>query len=63
MEQMRQQGVFLLNCMVKWILTTARRPIPLVAAVMVFVVELNGVSLKIEDVAKEVHCVLGTCRK
>ncbi|XP_031273815.1 plant-specific TFIIB-related protein PTF2-like, partial [Pistacia vera] len=63
LEQMRQQGVFLLNCAVKWFLTTGRRPMPLVAAVLVFVAELNGVGLRIEDVAKEVHCVLGTCRK
>ncbi|XP_044476320.1 plant-specific TFIIB-related protein PTF2-like [Mangifera indica] len=61
--QMRQQGVFLLNCAVKWFLTTGRKPMPLVAAVLVFVAELNGVSLRIEDVAKELYCVLGTCRK
>ncbi|XP_044486297.1 plant-specific TFIIB-related protein PTF2-like [Mangifera indica] len=47
----------------KWFLTTGRRPMPLVAAVLVFVAELNWVGLKIEDVAKEVNCVLGTCRK
>ncbi|KAJ0018111.1 hypothetical protein Pint_10403 [Pistacia integerrima] len=63
LEQMRQQGVILLNCAVKWFLTTGRRPMPFVAAVLVFVAELNGVGLRIEDVAKEVHCVGGTCRR
>ncbi|KAJ4703642.1 Transcription factor TFIIB [Melia azedarach] len=48
---------------VKWFLTTGRRPMPVVAAVLVFVAEINGVGLKIEDVAKEVNCVLSTCRR
>ncbi|XWS47464.1 hypothetical protein CRYUN_Cryun14cG0154300 [Craigia yunnanensis] len=62
-ERMRKQGIFLVNCAVKWFLTTGRRPLPVVAAVMVFVAELNGVEgLKIEDVAKNVHAVVSTCK-
>lgn len=63
LDRMRKQGVLLLNCAVKWFLTTGRRPMPVVVAVLVFVTELNGVSVKIENVAKEVHCTVVTCRK
>ncbi|KAK3200193.1 hypothetical protein Dsin_023608 [Dipteronia sinensis] len=61
--RMRKQGVFLLNCAVKWFLSTGRRPMPVVVAVLVFVAEVNGVSVRIEDVAEETHCVVSTCRK
>ncbi|XVF31774.1 hypothetical protein REPUB_Repub17cG0021200 [Reevesia pubescens] len=62
-ERMRKQGIFLVNCAVKWFLTTGRRPLPVVAAVMVFVAELNGVEgLKIEDVANNVHSAVSTCK-
>ncbi|KAH7557614.1 hypothetical protein JRO89_XS11G0190800 [Xanthoceras sorbifolium] len=61
--RMREQGVFLLNCAVKWFLSTGRRPMPVVVAVLLFVAELNGVGLRIEDVATETHCVVSTCRK
>ncbi|XP_022759133.1 plant-specific TFIIB-related protein PTF2 [Durio zibethinus] len=62
-ERMRKQGIFLVNCAVKWFLTTGRRPLPVVAAVLAFVAELNGVEvLKIEDVAKDVYAVVSTCK-
>ncbi|KAJ8772173.1 hypothetical protein K2173_027350 [Erythroxylum novogranatense] len=62
-EKMRKQGVFLIQCMVKWFLTTGRRPLPVVVAVVVLVSELNGVEgIKIENVAREVHSVVSTCR-
>ncbi|GKU94414.1 hypothetical protein SLEP1_g7912 [Rubroshorea leprosula] len=62
-ERMKKQGIFLVNCAVKWFLTTGRRPLPLVAAVMVFVAELNGVKgVRIGDVAKEVHANVATCK-
>ncbi|KAB2004058.1 hypothetical protein ERO13_D11G163900v2 [Gossypium hirsutum] len=62
-EMMMKQGMFLVNCAVKWSLTTGRRPLPVVAAVMAFVAELNGVDgLKIEDVAEHVHAVVSTCK-
>ncbi|XVF81684.1 hypothetical protein PTKIN_Ptkin15bG0175100 [Pterospermum kingtungense] len=62
-ERMRKQGIFLVNCAIKWFLTTGRRPLPVVAAVMVFVAELNEVEgLKIDDVAKNVHSAVSTCK-
>ncbi|KAK8711870.1 hypothetical protein V6N13_147130 [Hibiscus sabdariffa] len=62
-ERMMKQGIFLVNCAVKWFLTTGRRPLPVVAAVMAFVAELNGVeSLKIEDAAKNVRAVVSTTK-
>ncbi|XP_073301195.1 plant-specific TFIIB-related protein PTF2 [Primulina huaijiensis] len=61
--RMMQQGVFLVQCLIKWFITTGRRPIPVVAAVLVFVGELNQVPVKIEDVANELHVVVGTCKK
>lgn len=61
-ERMRKQGIFLMQCAVKWFLTTGRKPLPMVAAVLVFVAELNGVRVKIDKVAKEVHAVVHTTK-
>ncbi|KAB1222057.1 Transcription initiation factor IIB-1 [Morella rubra] len=61
-ERIRKQGVFLVQCAVKWFLTTGRRPLPVVAAVLVLVGELNGVDTRIEDVAREVHANVSTSR-
>ncbi|EEF45118.1 conserved hypothetical protein [Ricinus communis] len=62
-ERMREQGVFLIQCMINWFLTTGRRPLPIVAAVLVLVAELNGVEgVRIEDVAREVHAAVSTCK-
>jgi transcription factor IIIB subunit 2 len=61
-ETMRKQGIFLIQCAVKWFLTTGRRPMPVVAAVLVLVAELNGVDMRIEDVAREVHANVTTSR-
>ncbi|KAF2305311.1 hypothetical protein GH714_003637 [Hevea brasiliensis] len=62
-ERMQEQGVFLIQCAIKWFLSTGRRPSPIVAAVLVLVAELNGVEgLKIEEVAREVHAAVSTCR-
>ncbi|KZV18479.1 transcription factor IIIB 50 kDa subunit [Dorcoceras hygrometricum] len=61
--RMMQQGVFLVQCLIKWFITTGRRPIPVVAAVLVFVGELNEVPVNIDDVANELHVVVGTCKK
>uniref|UniRef100_A0A2P2IKC7 BRF2-like C-terminal domain-containing protein n=1 Tax=Rhizophora mucronata TaxID=61149 RepID=A0A2P2IKC7_RHIMU len=62
-ERMRKQGVFLIQCMVKWFLTTGRRPLPVVAAVLILVAELNDVQgLTIEQVARDVHSAVSTCR-
>lgn len=63
LERMRKQGIFLVQCAVKWFLTTGRRPLPVVVAVLVLVAELNGVEgVKIEEVAREVHVAVSTCR-
>ncbi|KAK9268040.1 hypothetical protein L1049_010479 [Liquidambar formosana] len=35
-ERMRKQGIFVMQCAVKWFLTTGRRPPSVVAAVLVF---------------------------
>lgn len=58
-----KQGVFLLQCMIKWYVTTGRRPVPVVVAVIVFVCELNGVEVSIEDLASEMNVLVGTCKK
>ncbi|GAV76797.1 hypothetical protein CFOL_v3_20270 [Cephalotus follicularis] len=61
-DRIRRQGTFLVNCAVKWYLTTGRKPGPLVAAVIAFVAEVNGiVGCRIQVVAKEVHAAVSTC--
>ncbi|XP_027337241.1 plant-specific TFIIB-related protein PTF2-like [Abrus precatorius] len=62
LERMRKQGIFFMQCAVKWFLSTGRRPIPLVVAVLVFVAELNDVQVRMDDLAKEVHATVSTCR-
>ncbi|KAK6917670.1 hypothetical protein RJ641_018421 [Dillenia turbinata] len=54
---MLKQGIFMLHCAMKWFLTTGRRPLPIVAAI-----ELNGVRVRIDDVAKEVHATVSTSK-
>ncbi|WOK96647.1 hypothetical protein Cni_G05354 [Canna indica] len=54
------QGRFLLNCATKWFLTTGRQPLPMVAAILTFVAEVNGVKASLEEIAKEIHTVVST---
>lgn len=61
-DRMQKQGIFLIQCMVKWSLTTGRRPVAVVAAVLFFVAELNEFDVKIENVAKEVHAKVYTTK-
>ncbi|KAI3470195.1 hypothetical protein Pfo_026865 [Paulownia fortunei] len=61
--RMLQQGMFLVQCLIKWSVTTGRKPIPVVAAVLVFVGELNELHVTIEDMAKELHVAVATCRR
>lgn len=61
-ERMLKQGVFLVQCAVKWFLTTGRRPTPMVAAVLVFVAKLNEIDVQIETLAKEVHAAVSTSK-
>lgn len=58
-----KQGRFLLTCCRKWFLTTGRQPLPMIAAVLTFVAEVNGVKLSIEEVAKEAHAGRHTSNK
>ncbi|KAL8468233.1 hypothetical protein ACS0TY_031466 [Phlomoides rotata] len=62
-QRMLKQGVFLVQCLIKWFITTGRTPMPVVAAVLVFVGELNELDVKIEDVAMELHVTVSTCRR
>ncbi|XP_058726616.1 plant-specific TFIIB-related protein PTF2-like [Vicia villosa] len=61
-DKMKKQGVFLLQCAVKLFLSTGRRPLPLVVAILVLVAEINQVEIRMEDLAKEVHVAVSTCR-
>ncbi|XP_004305699.1 PREDICTED: uncharacterized protein LOC101291556 [Fragaria vesca subsp. vesca] len=62
-ERMRKQGIFLIQCAIKWFLTTGRRPLPMVVAILVLVAELNGVGgVSIQECAKEFNAVVHTCR-
>lgn len=62
LDRMRKQGIFLIQCAVKWFLSTGRRPLPLVVAVLVLVAEMNQVEVRLDDLAKEVHAMVSTCR-
>ncbi|KAL9236831.1 hypothetical protein vseg_011456 [Gypsophila vaccaria] len=61
-EVMVKQGNFVVQCCIKWWLTTGRRPGPVAVAVLVFVAGVNGIKVKIEEVAKEVNVGIATCR-
>lgn len=62
-ETMRKQGMFLIQCAVKWFLTTGRRPLPVVTAVLVLVAKLNQIELEISDVSRELHAAVVTSRR
>lgn len=61
-EVMLKQGVFLVQCLVKWFVTTGRRPVQVVVAVLAFIGQLNQVDVKIEDLASELNVPAVTCR-
>lgn len=61
-DLMVKQGTFVIQCAIKWFLTTGRRPCPVVVAVLVFVGAVNGVEVRIEDVAKELNVAIRTCK-
>ncbi|XP_042516640.1 plant-specific TFIIB-related protein PTF2 [Macadamia integrifolia] len=63
MDTMIKQGRFLLQCAVNWFLTTGRRPLPVIVAVLAFVAELNQVQARIEDIAKELHAAVATSKQ
>ncbi|KAI3973835.1 hypothetical protein MKX01_030411 [Papaver californicum] len=62
-DKLAKQGRFLIQCLVKWFVTTGRQPIPVVAAVLVLVAELNQVKVQIEYISKEIHAGLNTSTK
>ncbi|KAJ4968756.1 hypothetical protein NE237_015457 [Protea cynaroides] len=62
-ETIIKQGRFLLQCAVNWSLTTGRRPLPVIAAVLAFVAELNQVQAKIKDISKELHVAVATTKR
>ncbi|KAM0048920.1 putative transcription factor TFIIB, Cyclin-like superfamily [Helianthus debilis subsp. tardiflorus] len=55
--RMVKQGIFLVQCMIKWYVTTGRRPVPVVVAVMVFVCEVN----EVENVGVDLDCLVTSC--
>lgn len=61
-EEMLKQGKFLLQCAVKWFLSTGRQPLPLVAAVTWFVAEVNGVAANVEEIADHIYARPATCK-
>ncbi|CAA7387889.1 unnamed protein product [Spirodela intermedia] len=61
-EEMLNQGRFLLQCAVKWFLSTGRQPLPLVAAVTSFVAEVNGVAANLEEIADYIYARPATCK-
>ncbi|KAK4768692.1 hypothetical protein SAY87_003833 [Trapa incisa] len=61
--RLHKQGMFLIQCAVKWFITTGRRPMPMVVAVLIFVAELNEIDVKIEDVAGEFHATVSTSKR
>ncbi|KAE8774269.1 hypothetical protein D1007_53439 [Hordeum vulgare] len=57
------QARFLLRCSSKWSLTTGRHPLPLIAGLIAFAAELNGVAdVSVEDIAQEMSAVVHTSR-
>ncbi|KAL8228126.1 hypothetical protein R6Q57_015710 [Mikania cordata] len=60
--RMVKQGIFLLQCMIKWYVTTGRRPVPAVVAVMVFVCDLNEVEISMDDLAGKLNVAVVTCK-
>ncbi|KAI3431243.1 uncharacterized protein J3R85_007977 [Psidium guajava] len=62
-ETMRKQGMFLIQCAVKWFLTTGRRPLPVVAAILVLIAKLNQIELEISQVSEELHAAVATSKR
>ncbi|GAB4831402.1 hypothetical protein Ancab_005413 [Ancistrocladus abbreviatus] len=60
---MIKQGNFMLQCAINWFLTIGRRLGPIRAAILAFVAELNGIKVKIEDIAVELSMVFHICKK
>jgi transcription factor IIIB subunit 2 len=60
-EAILAQARFLLRCASKWSLTTGRYPLPLIAALVTFSAEVNGVTpLSVEDIAHDISAGIRT---
>ncbi|KAG6550740.1 hypothetical protein Mapa_007644 [Marchantia paleacea] len=57
-----RQGKMLLTNAVQWFITTGRRPLPVIAAVLQLVLDANKISVHISDVARELYAGLGATR-
>eukprot|EP01018_Ginkgo_biloba_P012958 Gb_28195 [translate_table: standard] len=61
-SRMMKHGRFLLQCAFQWFLTTGRHPLPIVAAILAFLAEVNEVKIGLEDLSKELHVPAHTCK-
>ncbi|KAL6900932.1 hypothetical protein ACP4OV_005608 [Aristida adscensionis] len=63
-EAILAQARFLLRCASKWSLTTGRFPLPLIAALVAFSAQVNGVtSVSVEVIAQDMSVGLRTCHR
>ncbi|KAL2635406.1 hypothetical protein R1flu_006885 [Riccia fluitans] len=62
MRKISKQGSVLLHNAVQWFITTGRRPLPVVAAVLQLVLESNSIAVPITDVAAELHAGIWATR-
>ncbi|KAL3692437.1 hypothetical protein R1sor_006088 [Riccia sorocarpa] len=62
MRKISRQGNVLLHHAAQWFITTGRRPLPVVAAVLQLVLESNSISVPITDVAAELHAGIWATR-
>lgn len=61
-SRMMKYGRLLLQCAFQWFLTTGRRPVPIVAAILAFLAEVNEVNIGLEDLSKELNVPAHTCK-
>ncbi|PKA61052.1 hypothetical protein AXF42_Ash005948 [Apostasia shenzhenica] len=62
-DEILGQSRFLLHCAIRWFLTTGRHPLPVVAAVLAFVAEVNGIGVGVEEIASEIRAGVPTSRR
>ncbi|KAH9330278.1 hypothetical protein KI387_002386 [Taxus chinensis] len=61
-NKMMKHGRFLLQCAFQWFLTTGRHPLPIVAAILAFIAEVDEVNVGLEDISKELNVPMHTCK-
>ncbi|KAJ7546547.1 hypothetical protein O6H91_08G043900 [Diphasiastrum complanatum] len=61
-RRLTKQGRLLLEYASQWFITTGRRSLPVVAAVMLFVMEANQLDIGINEVSKELHATIATTK-